>query len=157
VQLVQTQPDDIGRGLTDGLVGLELLAEVAGREAGMAFFLVSGEGAVEADPAAFPVEVVEQAHAPAVGRAPGGLALSGPSTHLSVAAGAAAQWRPAVAHVHQLRRADLAGVPQVAFVSGQLFGGRPPAPGRRFAPGRGPGRLAHSSGAGRWGRCLRGW
>lgn len=38
--------------------------------------------------------------------------------------GAAAERRPGIGHVHRLDRGHLARVPEVAFVGGQLFGGR---------------------------------
>ena len=63
--LVEPQSADVERGAAHLARDAELAAQVAGRQSCLARILFSGEEAVDADPAGFPLRAVEQRDAPA--------------------------------------------------------------------------------------------
>ncbi len=121
--LVLAETADVEACVVDVLSQLELLAQVAGCQHSMAFYLVVG--VVAANPTGMPLTAVEEAdfevlhrtiefHAPTIAVCHGGI-------HSPPAAVAALEGRAGVGDVEHLRGVDGLRVPQVALAAARLL------------------------------------
>ena len=116
VELMQSDAGHIGDGALDGLVQLELLADVAGCQSGVQSSLLAGHQPFQTNPAPCPVALLQQTDAEALLLAPRTLAGRRPDLHFPRALRGALQRLSAVAHPQLLVRVHLAGVPHLALV-----------------------------------------